>query len=493
MATATKYPIKIVVSANDETRTVISRIAANLKSKLGAASAAVASGIKASMAAAGVAAVGAAYALKEFAADAVDVGDELATFSAKTGIGVEALQEWRAAAERSDVSAQAFNGGIEMFSKNLGLAHAGTGKLASGLKKMSPALLAQLRGTKSIEEALSVYIAAMERVEDPSKRAALAAAAFGGAGADMALLAATGSKALARFREEQRRAGVMSTETANKMGAVDDQLIVMRKRYEAVKLQIGATVAEAMTPYLAGLSQWIEDNRDLIAQNVADAVKATGDALASIDWEAIGNGIKATIGFLGDLRDTAREVAEAIRLLPSFGDMVGNGAADIFGLGAIEDALGTAAAAAVGKVDEKTLQRQITQATGAAREQLQQQSVDRFGYRQIAGNTPTQLGDSFKSVDNTSKLTPSAGPIFQQGATALDAARSKSVTQSLAAPILGPALGAGAADLAFFRTWRPELTVEVKTDPSTTATVKSDPKHRIKHKKGVRSVGRSAE
>jgi hypothetical protein len=340
------YPVAVEVKAKDTASAVIGRSArkigaslASMRANATSASSAITSAAGSIREATGRAAlvgigaigaglVGAGIAAKTWAQETLEAGDELATFAAKTGLSVEAIQEWRSAAQRSDVEIGTFNGSVQTFARQMALAREGTGKLASGLKKVSKPLLDQLKATTSTEQALELYISAMEQVEDPAKRAALASMAFGGAGKDMALLAVTGSEGVKKLRQEMRAAGVMTTEQANRMGALDDQMIVLNDRYNTVKRTVGTAFLEAITPHLASLASWAEANQEVIAQNVGGAVDYLGDAFSRIDWDAIASGARSVKEIFDGLYGVVTDVKEAIDLLPQFGEDIGTKAAD---------------------------------------------------------------------------------------------------------------------------------------------------------------------
>jgi len=322
-----KFPLEVVVSGSDNGATsTLKRIGRTARQQMreinrGATSAGDAMrGLgRGAMAVtrlglAGVA-IGAAAAGKAMH-DFVQTGSELSDFNKKTGLGVEAIQQWRYALEQSGVPVESFNAGINTFSKGLGQAKLGTGKLAAGLKKMSPELLAQLKQTTDVDEALRLYVAAMEQIPDPSRRAAFAAAAFGGAGEDMALAAEAGSVELKRLRDEKRKDGLMSAEAAARADDLGDKTDRLSSQWENLKMQVGDATVTALQPHIEALAEWATANQDVIAANVSEAVTMLRDAFASIDWDLIGAGISGVIDMLRGVAEVAKDAAEAVRLFP---------------------------------------------------------------------------------------------------------------------------------------------------------------------------------
>lgn len=337
-----KFPLEVVVSGSDNGATsTLKRIGRTARQQMreinkGATSAGDAMrGLgrgAMSVARVGLAgiAAGAAVAGKAMY-DFVQTGSELSDFSKKTGLGVEAIQQWRYALEQSGVPVESFNQGINTFSKGLGQAKLGTGKLAAGLKKMSPELLKQLKQTTDVDEALRLYVAAMEQITDPSKRAALAAAAFGGAGEDMALAAEAGSVELKKLREQKKADGLMSAEAAARADDLGDKTDRLSSQWENLKMQVGDATVTALQPHIEAMAEWAMANKDVIAENVSGAVEGLRDAFASIDWNMIGDGISVVIDVLRGVVEVAKDAAEAIRLIPRsvndtpWADFIGNG------------------------------------------------------------------------------------------------------------------------------------------------------------------------
>ena len=270
------FKIKAVIALIDKATGPIRKIAAGIKTRLGPSFALAGRGGKAfarvlfgvtkklALIGGGLA-VTAGAALSKLAFDFVEAGDELGTFAAKTGLTVEAIQELRSAAERTDVDVGVFNSGIESFTKNIGMAKAGTGKLTAFLKKVSPELLKQVKGAQGTGEAFEIMVQALHQIEDPAKRAALATAAFGGAGKEFVLFAEGGVEALRKLGAEKRKDGVLSTEEARRAGEVDDAMKRLNSRMTSLKLTIGAALLPVLEKIIPKFSEWLSNSRVRIA------------------------------------------------------------------------------------------------------------------------------------------------------------------------------------------------------------------------------------
>jgi hypothetical protein len=512
------YPVAVEVKAKDTASAVIGRSArkigaslASMRANATSASSAITSAAGSIREATGRAAlvgigaigaglVGAGIAAKTWAQETLEAGDELATFAAKTGLSVEAIQEWRSAAQRSDVEIGTFNGSVQTFARQMALAREGTGKLASGLKKVSKPLLDQLKATTSTEEALELYISAMESVEDPARRAALASMAFGGAGKDMALLAVTGSEGVKKLRQEMRASGVMTTEQANRMGALDDQMIVLNDRYNTVKRTVGTAFLEAITPHLTKLAEWAEANQGVIAQNVGGAVDYLGTAFASIDWDAISSGAGKVYGAIEQIGGVAREAYENMVKLYDFGEELGDraagtydelrsGIAGLVGVSATDTGADGQSTLLGGNTQVVTLEQQRRAYRNAAPALAmfgQSDMAERAERDAAAIQTAREL--SLRRVEagrSGMYAVPSSASFLDRSMEALNAPRTAAERLNALPYGLGQVHSAGPPAPP------QEITIKVESEPGTTATITKPPKAG-NVKAGVRKVGTGA-
>ena len=99
----------------------------------------------------------AARTLIGWAKGLADLGDT----AERLGMTTDALAQLRYVGEQSATEMGAMDQALGAFSKNLGQATAGTGRMTAFLKKASPALLKQLKAAKSTEEAFGLMADAM--------------------------------------------------------------------------------------------------------------------------------------------------------------------------------------------------------------------------------------------------------------------------------------------------------------------------------------------
>lgn len=379
------FTVDTAVTAKDEASRPVERFADKLQGRLvGAANRARAALSRlagasrdavvgaAKYASVGAVAVG-GLALK-VANDFTDAADEAAEFAARVALPIEALQEYRYAAERSGAGADAFNAGIEKFNVQLGKLKAGTGGLAKFLGRVAPALKEQLALAKDSDEAFMLMAEAVRRLDDPTQQAALATAAWGSAGNKLLLMMKGGAGDIDELRRAAHRFGVITEADAAKAGELDDAMVDLKASTTGLRNVIGVALVPVLTPMVQRLTEWITANRDLVGSKVAEwverlsnAASAAYDYLAGVDWPRIGDGIQTVAGWAWDFGSAVAwcidkvgglEVALGLlvgaKLVSGLAGVartvgaIGAGAAAVGGGGAAAGAAGASGAAATG-------------------------------------------------------------------------------------------------------------------------------------------------
>lgn len=239
----------------------------------------------------------ATFAFISIVRGAVEAGDELDKMAKRVGVSVDYYASLAYAANQADISQEEFNGGMDKFSKALGEAKANGGPLLDFLKKVSPRLAEQVKGSKSAEEGLSLMTDAFVRLQDPQKRAALATAAFGRSGAQFGEFLHRGSGSIQQQQLAYLKLAGSQEGFASSSGELENALRDTRTAFEGVRSAIGAGLFPAFASLTDAVTNFIVDNREGLASWARD----TGHAIE--DWVK-GGGMERLIT---NLKDLARE------------------------------------------------------------------------------------------------------------------------------------------------------------------------------------------
>lgn len=254
----------------------------------------------------------------------IDGFDDLGDKAEAVGVSVDFLASMRYAAERSGASVESLDNGLKGFSKSLGEARANTGRMATFLGKVSPALLKQLKAAKSNEEAFDLLAGAMAKIEDPAKRAALAQKTLGDA--SLAPLFAKGPKGIKELRDRYLELAGSQEGAAKEAGAVDDAMKDFKAATDGVKAALVTGLAPAMKVIVERLRDFFQENRGRIAEWAAGLGKKLPAAFSKLS-SAVGS----VIDFIRPFVDSATKlklIAVAVA-----GVIVGPLIASIYSLG----------------------------------------------------------------------------------------------------------------------------------------------------------------
>lgn len=228
----------------------------------------------------------------------IDGFDQLGDKAEHLGVGVDWLAQTRYAAKRAGVEIDQLDNGVLAFSKSLGQARAGTGRMAAFLQKVSPPLLKQLKATKSNEEAFDLLADAMHKLEDPAKRAALATATVGDA--ELGTLLFKGSKGIAEMRARYLELAGTQEDAAGKAGEVDDAMVDLHASMDGAKAAIVSGLAPALKVIVEQLRDWFTAHRE----DIAEWAKQIGEKLPSA--------VKAVAEWIGRAYDKVSAFIDAI-------------------------------------------------------------------------------------------------------------------------------------------------------------------------------------
>ncbi len=202
---------------------------------------------------------GAVFALKSF----VDEFAQLSDKSDAMGVSVDFLAQMRYAAEKSGASVEQLDSGLQGFVSSLGQARAGTGRMAAFMGKATPNLLRQVKAAKSNEEAFMMLARAMDKIEDPAKRAAFAQKVLGDA--SLAPLLNRGAGGIQKLREEYFKYAGSQKEAAEEAGKVDSAMKDLKASTDGIKGALVRGLAPALGTVVGKLKEWLVGHREDIA------------------------------------------------------------------------------------------------------------------------------------------------------------------------------------------------------------------------------------
>ena len=235
------------------------------------------------------------------------MGDQVAKMAKRTGLSVEALSELRFAASQTGTSLEALETGFRRMQRSIYDAGRGLSTQTDALADLG--LTYEDLAGLSPEEQFKKLAEAISRVEDPTRKAALAQALFGRAGTQLLPLFAQGAKGIEALQAEARRLGLtMSGEDAK---AAEDFTDALDRLWKVIKIgvfNVGAAlapllekVADVMTQLATTVSDWVKRNQTLIVQVAKVASLVLGFGAVLIVLGTLISGVGIALGLLAGI------------------------------------------------------------------------------------------------------------------------------------------------------------------------------------------------
>lgn len=207
--------------------------------------------------------------------------DDILTLSTNTGLSTDALQEYKYMAQLTDTSLETITGSMTKLTQNMDKARNGSGAASDAFKQLGIAVTNEDGSLRSNQEVFAEAIDALGQMADGTERDVLAMDIFGKSASDLNSLIAAGSEGIAAYAQEAHDAGaVLSGDTLNALGAVDDSIQRFNGTLGAVKNALGAEFAEPVASIMNGVTALMQGNVDEGMSLITDGLD---QAIAIID------------------------------------------------------------------------------------------------------------------------------------------------------------------------------------------------------------------
>ncbi|MCP3916141.1 MAG: hypothetical protein GY711_11345 [bacterium] len=253
MAPKAKFPLAVIISGVDRITGPVRKMTRGVSGTLRNLSAV-------SKRFGGVALAGAGGALA-IAKSTSKAGDEIAKTSRRLGIGVEALQEYRFAAERSGVETRTFDLAMQRMGRRVAEAAKGTGEARGALEELAIAATNADGSVRSIEQLLPEVAAKLGEMEDANARNALAMKLFDSEGVKLVQLLAEGAEGMEALRKEARTLGnVMTKEDVRAAEMFEDAQTNLMFALRGVRNTIGSSLMPELRKLADRLREFLVGN-----------------------------------------------------------------------------------------------------------------------------------------------------------------------------------------------------------------------------------------
>jgi hypothetical protein len=270
-------------------------------------------------------AAGAGLAFGAVIKGAMDAGDQLGEQANRVGLTVDAFASLRFAAEQSDVSQEMFASSMDKLNKQLGDMTVGKGgEFLSFLNEISPTFAKQMKNAKGTEAAMSLLTDAFAKIDDPARRATLAAHAFGKSNLQMGEFLFTGNAAIREQQAEFMRLFGSQEASARAAGELDNATRKTETAFLGLRMAAAGALFPALTKVANVLTEFMVKHRDGISAwaeksgaAITEWVDNGGFDRLVQNLSDVAGGIGKVIDFLGPMGTAAAVGAVAFAPLIS--------------------------------------------------------------------------------------------------------------------------------------------------------------------------------
>lgn len=220
--------------------------------------------------------------------DTAALADELMTMSSTTGLSTDALQELNYAAELLDVDTSTVTGSMTKLLKTISSAADGSSSAVSKFEDLGISIYDTEGNLRSTEDVFWEAIDVLGSFESETERDMAAMDLFGKSARELNPLIEAGSDSFNQLAKEARSVGyIMSGDTLEAFGALDDNMQRMSNTAQAVEQSFGQVLLPLLTDMSGDAVDLMGDFSGALAGAEGD-IDAIGEVIEQFAPRAVG-------------------------------------------------------------------------------------------------------------------------------------------------------------------------------------------------------------
>ncbi len=223
------------------------------------------------------------------------LGEDLVHTADSIGISAQSLQRWQGVSRLAGLSAESMSSSLKSLGDTMEDALYGRNyealallnQLGVGIHKTASGAIDAERAFTDLADALAKY---NDRPQVQTKIAQMF-------GLEESLpLLRQGSDGIEAYKKKvEALGGVMSQDQIERSNKFAKSLASLKEAGRGLSNAISDKLATVLGPLIDGLTKWITANREIIATKIGEFVEGMADALASIDWDGVMDGISLVL------------------------------------------------------------------------------------------------------------------------------------------------------------------------------------------------------
>ena len=219
--------------------------------------------------------------LYDMTMEAAGRADDILTLAKVTGLDTDTIQEMQYAAELIDVSFDLIQSSLTKLKSNMHSASSGNDKLIESFNKLGVCVTNADGSLRDAETVFYETIDALGRIENVTERDALAMEIFGRRAEELNPLIQAGSGKLKELAKEAENVNyIMSGETLEALGAVDDSYQRLLKTQEAGRDEMAGQLAPGVEELHKVWADFCKEGGELLVNS--GIIKGMGEILKTV-------------------------------------------------------------------------------------------------------------------------------------------------------------------------------------------------------------------
>lgn len=233
------------------------------------------------------------------------LGAEISKTSAVLGVSTSDLQAYQAAARLAGGSAEDMTGSLKSLGDTLEDASFNRNNQALILMNQLGITMTKTKsGAVDVTRALRQVAEAISKQNGNVQAQRLIARTFGVE--QLLPMLQKGAAGIEAYVAQARSLGsVMSPAQIAAANEYAQNMTKLDIAVDGLKQSIGNALVPVLSPLLEQLSQWVTQNRELIATNVVDFVKSIAGWVKSVDWKKVGDDVGGFVDAIGGVKGVA--------------------------------------------------------------------------------------------------------------------------------------------------------------------------------------------
>jgi hypothetical protein len=245
-----------------------------------------------------------------------DFGNTLQLDATRIGTTTDQLEDLENATELAGGNTKDMVNSLKGLSTQLYQARINNAEALAWFRRFNIAITDVHGNLRKATDVMPEVIRALQNIHNPAERARVAIGLLGTeAGARLAEALDRSGHSWQYWVQEAQKYQKLTQQQQQDLVRYNEAIGALDVAFSSLKNQVGATIGEALTPFIKDLADWVRVNQPQIVAAIHELVREFANWIKGIDWTAVrkgADGVIAALKFIVNNLDTIKTAAEAV-------------------------------------------------------------------------------------------------------------------------------------------------------------------------------------